>query len=119
MAQTAADLQTALRTEANTVKNMGGINIRFTLIFTNGSSKNYKLNPDGTWKKKPTATDQGMVRFEWIDTAHSPKADDGVTVTYVDKAYTETIDPAEVIGWEFNYDLETTSTRDIPSDQNE
>lgn len=119
MAQTAADLQTALRTEANTVKNMGGTNIRFTLTFTNGLSKTYKLNPDGTWKKKPTATEQGMVRFEWIDTAHTPKADDGVTVTYVDKAYTETIDPASVIGYEFIYDIETTSQRDIPSDESE
>lgn len=118
MAQfTAADLQTALRTEANTVKNMGGTNIRFTLTFTNGLSKTYKLNPDGTWKKKPTATEQGMVRFEWIDTSQNRiVSDDGTTVTYADTAYTETIDPASVIDYEFIYDIETTSQRDIPSD---
>lgn len=117
MAQTAADLQTVLRTEANTVKNMGGTNIRFTLTFTNGLSKTYKLNPDGTWMKKPTATDQGLLRFEWIDTARKRIVNDnGTTVTYADTAYTETIDPTEVIGYEFIYDLETTSQRDIPSD---
>lgn len=117
---TAADLQTALRNEANVISRVAGAsNIRFSLRFKDGKEKTYKLNPDGTWKVKPTTTSYGLVRFEWLDTAHTPKADDGVTVTYVDKAYTETIDPAEVIGWEFNYDLETTSTRDIPSDQNE
>lgn len=117
---TATDLQTLLRAEASAVKGKtGATNITFTLFFKNGTKETYKLNPDGSWIRKPTATTEGLIRFEWIDTAHTPKADDGVTVTYVDKAYTETIDPAEVIGWEFNYDLETTSTRDIPSDQNE
>lgn len=117
---TATDLQTALRNEANVINGVAGAsNIRFSLRFKDGKEKTYKLNPDGTWNVKPTTTSYGLVRFKWLDTAHTPKADDGVTVTYVDKAYTENIDPEDVLDFRFMYDLETTSQREIPSDESE
>lgn len=119
MAQlTAEQLQTALRTEWQRVKTTAGAtNIRLVFLFRNGQTKFVKLNPDGTWRVKPTQTDDGLVRLEWLDTSESRViSDDGTTVTVADNAYTETIDPGEVMAWQYAYDLTTSKTRDIPSD---
>lgn len=107
----------ALRSEAQAIKNTQGTS-SVCLIFTlsSGATKTVMLNPDGSWRAKPTDS-SGIIRFEWLDTSHGNSEISGSLYTIQEAVRVEYIDPTTVLGCTFSYDKTTTTTIKVETEE--
>ena len=113
----ASELVAALRQETQTVANTeGASNVRLVLYYNDGTSKNCKLNPNGSWVQKPTATN-GMVKFVWIDSTMAHSETVGMSYTVRQPYQVELVDPEKVSGFQIMYDVTTTTLLEVQEEQ--
>lgn len=114
---TAQNLQNVLRSEVNSLKNNESISdVSLKLSYQNGKEVLIPLT-NKTWYQKPAVVDYKLnnekIVLEMVSIPYlagkPDKSDNGINYTFVQPIKCEYIDPAELSGFEFLYNVTTVT----------
>lgn len=113
---TSTNLINSIKLETQTAANMQGVeSIVVILLLSNGKEQTITLNPNNTWRIKPSDSN-GLVRFEYVNDKENEVMAVS-TYTIIEHVNVVLIDPDKVDGFKVNYRHSVTTSTNVQSDE--